>query len=42
VLRQPWPVIPLIGPRSLAELNHSLEAFDIQLSPVEVRWLENG
>jgi predicted dehydrogenase/aryl-alcohol dehydrogenase-like predicted oxidoreductase len=42
VLRQPWPVIPLIGPRFLAELNHSLGAFDIQLSPEEVRWLENG
>ncbi|AYG63458.1 aldo/keto reductase [Rhizobium jaguaris] len=42
VLQQPWPVIPLIGPRSLAELNHSLGAFDIQLSPEELRWLENG
>ncbi|MDE1995399.1 MAG: aldo/keto reductase, partial [Rhizobiaceae bacterium] len=42
VLHQPWPVIPLIGPRSLAELTHSLEAFSIDLSPDEVRWLEQG
>ena len=42
VLRQPWPVIPLIGPRSLAELKHSLSAFEIPLSAEKVRWLENG
>jgi predicted dehydrogenase/aryl-alcohol dehydrogenase-like predicted oxidoreductase len=42
VLNQPWPVIPLIGPRSLEELNSSVEAFEIQLSPSQVAWLESG
>ena len=42
VLNQPWPVIPLIGPRSLGELNNSLEAFEIKLSPADVVWLESG
>ncbi len=42
VLNQPWPVIPLIGPASLAELRHSLAASAIQLSPEDVRWLEDG
>lgn len=42
VLHQPWPVVPLIGPASLAELRHSLAASAIRLSPGEVRWLENG
>jgi aryl-alcohol dehydrogenase-like predicted oxidoreductase len=42
VLHQPWPVIPLIGPASLAELRHSLAASAVRLSPEEVRWLENG
>ncbi len=42
VLAQPFGVIPLIGPRSLGELNHSLAAFDIKLSPEDVRWLEQG
>ena len=42
VLAQQGRVVPLIGPRSLAELNHSLEAFDIRLSQDDVRWLERG
>jgi aryl-alcohol dehydrogenase-like predicted oxidoreductase len=42
VLNQPWPVVPLIGPRSLGELNNSLEAFEIRLSPTDVVWLESG
>jgi predicted dehydrogenase/aryl-alcohol dehydrogenase-like predicted oxidoreductase len=42
VLSQQARVIPLIGPRSIAELNHSLEAFSIDLSPEDVRWLEDG
>ena len=40
VLHQPFPVVPLIGPRTLLELDHSMAAFDIQLSPEQVRWLE--
>lgn len=41
-LYQPFPVIPLIGPRTLAELDDSLEAMDIELSPDEVAWLSGG
>jgi len=40
VLAQPFPSIPLIGPRTLAELDDSLNAFDIELSPEQVVWLE--
>jgi predicted dehydrogenase/aryl-alcohol dehydrogenase-like predicted oxidoreductase len=40
VLAQPFPVIPLIGPRTLRELDHSVKALDICLTPEQVRWLE--
>ena len=40
VLAQPFPVIPLIGPRNIAELEDSLSALDIRLSPEDVTWLE--
>lgn len=42
VLAQPFPSIPLIGPRTLDELDDSLEAFDINLTPEQVTWLERG
>jgi aryl-alcohol dehydrogenase-like predicted oxidoreductase len=42
VLAQPFPVIPLIGPRTLDELQNSLSALDIALSPDQVTWLEGG
>ncbi|MGJ4858093.1 aldo/keto reductase [Labrys sp. La1] len=42
VLSQPFPSIPLIGPRTLGELDDSLEAFDIALTPEEVAWLDRG
>ena len=42
VLAQPFPVIPLIGPRNLTELEDSLSALDIKLTPDQVRWLESG
>ncbi|WP_105382949.1 aldo/keto reductase [Neorhizobium alkalisoli] len=42
VIAQPFPVIPLIGPRTVGELEDSLSALDIRLSPEQVRWLENG
>jgi aryl-alcohol dehydrogenase-like predicted oxidoreductase len=42
VLAQPFPVVPLIGPRTLQELDDSLKAFDITLTPADVKWLENG
>lgn len=40
VIAQPFPVIPLIGPRTIAELEDSLSALDITLTPEQVRWLE--
>lgn len=42
VLAQPTPVVPLIGPRSLDELEDSISALDIRLTPAQVRWLEGG
>lgn len=42
VLAQPFPVVPLIGPRALGELEHSLSALDIELTPDRVTWLERG
>ena len=42
VLAQPFPSIPLIGPRTLGELEDSMKAFDIRLTPEQVRWLQNG
>jgi aryl-alcohol dehydrogenase-like predicted oxidoreductase len=40
VLAQPFPVVPLIGPRTLAELDDSLLALDVKLSPDDVKWLQ--
>lgn len=40
VIAQPFPVIPLIGPRTIAELEDSLSALDIELTPEQVKWLE--
>ncbi|MEO6396524.1 MAG: aldo/keto reductase [Devosia sp.] len=40
VLAQPFEVVPLIGPRTLGELEDSLSALDIVLTPAEVKWLE--
>ncbi|MBB3612986.1 aldo/keto reductase [Rhizobium sp. BK602] len=40
VVAQPFPVIPLIGPRTIAELEDSLSALDIKLTPEQVTWLE--
>ncbi|HWA17506.1 MAG TPA: aldo/keto reductase [Devosia sp.] len=42
VLAQPFPSIPLIGPRTLNELDDSLQALDIKLTPEQVAWLERG
>ena len=39
-LHQDFPVLPLIGPLTLEELEDSLQALDIALTPEEVRWLE--
>lgn len=40
VLAQSFPSIPLIGPRTLAELDDSLQAFEFTLTPEQVAWLE--
>jgi predicted dehydrogenase/aryl-alcohol dehydrogenase-like predicted oxidoreductase len=40
VLAQDFPSIPLIGPRRLTELDDSMNAFDIKLTPEQVKWLE--
>jgi predicted dehydrogenase/aryl-alcohol dehydrogenase-like predicted oxidoreductase len=40
VLAQPFPSIPLIGPRTLGELEDSLQALDIALSSNDLDWLE--
>jgi predicted dehydrogenase/aryl-alcohol dehydrogenase-like predicted oxidoreductase len=42
VLAQPFPVIPLIGPRNLTELEDSLSALSLKLTPDQVKWLESG
>ncbi len=39
VLSQPFPVFPLIGPRTVRELADSLPALDIALAEDEARWL---
>ncbi|RUU75740.1 aldo/keto reductase, partial [Mesorhizobium sp. M7A.F.Ca.MR.362.00.0.0] len=42
VLAQPFPSIPLIGPRTLDELDDSLRALDITLSQADLEWLDGG
>ncbi|TPJ25651.1 aldo/keto reductase [Mesorhizobium sp. B2-7-2] len=42
VLAQPFPSVPLIGPRTLDELEDSLRALDIKLTPEDVAWLDEG
>ncbi len=39
---EPFPSIPLIGPRTLNELDDSIKAFDIKLKLEDVKWLESG
>jgi aryl-alcohol dehydrogenase-like predicted oxidoreductase len=39
VLAQPFPVVAVIGPHSVAHLGSSLEALDVVLSDEELRWL---
>jgi predicted dehydrogenase/aryl-alcohol dehydrogenase-like predicted oxidoreductase len=42
VLAQPFPSVPLIGPRTLGELEDSLRALEISLSPDDLGWLDSG
>ena len=39
VLHQPFPTIPLIGPRNIAETASSFKALEIELTQLEVQWL---
>jgi 1-deoxyxylulose-5-phosphate synthase len=39
VLAQPFPVVAIIGPHSVAHLSSSLDALDVVLSGEDVRWL---
>jgi aryl-alcohol dehydrogenase-like predicted oxidoreductase len=41
-LAQDFPVVPIIGPLAVGELEDSLKALEIELSPADVRWLEEG
>jgi len=40
VLAQSFPCMPLIGPRTLAETRSCLRAFDVELTPREIAWLD--
>jgi len=40
VLRQPFPCFAIIGPRTPMQLQDSLRAADIQLTPKQVQWLD--
>ncbi|TCR00622.1 aldo/keto reductase [Neorhizobium sp. JUb45] len=40
VIAQSFPVIPLIGPRTVGELEDSLSALAIELSAADIGWLE--
>jgi len=41
-LAQDFPVVPIIGPLAVSELEDSLQALDITLSPADVHLLEEG
>ncbi len=40
VLHQPLPILPVIGPRSLAELRTSLDALTVGLTAEQLAWLD--
>jgi aryl-alcohol dehydrogenase-like predicted oxidoreductase len=42
VLHQPFPVFPIIGPRTAAELASSARGVTVKLSDEEIVWLECG
>ena len=39
---QPFPVFPLIGPKSLADLEDSLQSMEAKLASEDLRYLEHG
>jgi aryl-alcohol dehydrogenase-like predicted oxidoreductase len=42
LMAQPFPVYPAVGPASLAHLEDSLGAHDLDLTPDQARWLDRG
>lgn len=42
LLALPFPVFPLIGPRTLDETRTSFAALDVALTPEQIAWLEGG
>ena len=40
VLSQPFPTVPLVGSASVTELNESLQALRIELTPEELAYLD--
>lgn len=42
VLHQRFPVFALVGPANLEEMQSSIRALDLDLSPEDVRWLDSG
>jgi aryl-alcohol dehydrogenase-like predicted oxidoreductase len=40
VLRRPYPVTAVIGPRTIRQLRESVEAVEIELTPDECAWLD--
>lgn len=42
VLKQPFSIVPVIGPLTLSELRDSLGALSVPLTRDDVRWLQNG
>lgn len=42
LLHKPFPVVPVVGPRTVPELESCLRATQLQLDGQEIRWLEQG
>lgn len=42
VLHRPYPVVPVVGPRTPEELASCVRAGAVQLTPAELHWLETG
>ncbi|MHB9033601.1 MAG: aldo/keto reductase, partial [Anaerolineae bacterium] len=42
LLHKPYPLFPVIGPRSPEELQSCLRAASLALTPEECAWLANG
>ena len=40
VIQHPFPVYPLIGPRTLAEIRSTFRAFEVTLTDEEHRYLD--